>query len=91
MEHPAPLVPGQFLGLEAEDALNARAHVADGAIGLEDTDDVDGVLNQGAEMVLPQCRLQPLALDRGRKHVGYRLEEPIVVGGEMPAGSVVHP
>ncbi len=50
--------------VHAQYSLDRRALVADGAVGLEDRDDVRGVLDEGAEtlLALPEFLLRLLAL-----------------------------
>ena len=49
-------LPDQVLGREAEDALGRRRHVADGAVGVDDRDDVGGVADQRVEARLGGAR-----------------------------------
>src|SRR3712207_4748614 len=44
--------PYLLFGLVARDPLDCRAYVADGAVGLENRDDIGGVLYQRAESLL---------------------------------------
>ena len=49
---PNALVPICSFGLVAHNLLDRRACVADGAVGVEDRDDIGAVLYQGAEALL---------------------------------------
>src|SRR3712207_2509249 len=58
------VLPHQFVLPVTEYALDRGALVANGAVGLENRDNVRGVLDQGAKSLLApmQCFLGPLAL-----------------------------
>ena len=58
------LLPGPLFGMVAQNPLDRRTLVVNDTVGLEDGDDVRGVLDEGAKapLVLFERLLSPLAL-----------------------------
>src|SRR5690606_31624232 len=54
-----------FLRTVSEHATDRRADVADGIAGIDDLDDVPGILDQGTEMLLPLAQVVLAALSLG--------------------------
>ena len=93
-QHEVERVPlEQLAGPIAEHALHRWARVAEHAVVAHDGDDVRGVLDQRAEMLLAAAQgiFGAGAVDRGREHVRHRLQEVRVVERELAAPAGVDP
>src|SRR6266849_2696398 len=67
----------QLVGAIAEQPLHRRAHIPQDSVVPQDGDDVGGIFRQRAEVLLALAQrvLDARALERGREHVGERLDE----------------